>query len=225
MSQKKPIHILIADDHTMFANGLKMILGTNTQFNVDLYAANGIDALACLRANEVDVVLMDINMPVLNGYETTLLAAKEFPQLKIVALSMLSDKSSVLKMLEAGAMGYIFKNAGEDELIKAIETVMDGSYYVTEDMTDVLNKFEKLQKDISKGYAKHSQNILSQREVEILKLIIDGLTNNDIADKLFLSNRTVDTHRKNILAKLELKNTAALVKYAVENKAFLGIAE
>ncbi|RYE24714.1 MAG: response regulator transcription factor [Sphingobacteriales bacterium] len=224
MTRNKTTRILIADDHTMFANGLKMILNEHPQLQVDLHAPNGIDAMALLRQHgDVDVVLMDINMPVLNGYETTLLLSKEFPSLKIIALSMLSDKSSVLKMLEAGAVGYIFKNAGEQELIEAIDTVMEDGYYVTEEMNDVLQKFEKLQKDIAKGYAKQSPNILSQREVEILKLIIDGLTNNDIADKLFLSNRTVDTHRKNILAKLELKNTAALVKYAVENKAFLGL--
>jgi DNA-binding NarL/FixJ family response regulator len=217
------IKLLIADDHTMFLNGLRMLLATNPNYHVMGTAQNGTEVLDILNKEEIDVVLMDINMPVLSGYDATIILNKRFPNTKIIVLSMLADAASVRKMLEAGAQGYIFKNAGEEELFEAIDTVAQEAYFVTEGMQDVLQDFLKKKKDVLKGYEKMETNPLSQREIEILKMIMDGNTNNEIADKLFLSNRTVDTHRKNILAKLQLKNTAALVKYATEKAVFLGI--
>lgn len=200
-----------------------MILDAHDGISTCGIALNGTNVLEFLQTNHADIILMDINMPVLNGYETTRRVTKEFPDVHIIALSMISDKASMLRMLEAGARGYIFKNAGEEELLEAIQTVMQDGYYVSNGMQHVLQEFERSRKDIEKGYKRDTQQLLSRREIEILKLIIEGHTNTEIAEQLFLSNRTVDTHRKNILAKLELKNTAALVKYAVENKAFLGI--
>lgn len=219
------IRILIADDHSMFIHGLKMILGSHKDFEVAGTASNGIEVLETLRHTPADVVIMDINMPVLSGYEAMLLVAKEFPKVRVLALSMLADKASVMKMLEAGAYGYLYKNADEQELTEAIRTVVQDAYFVTAEMQPVLEEFLKRQKDKQRGYLSYDVHPLSTREIEILKHIIEGLTNQEIADKLFLSNRTVDTHRKNILAKLDLKNTAALVKYAMEKKAFLGLGE
>lgn len=217
------INILIADDHTMFSNGLRMLLATNSNYRVVAAVNNGAQILDVLEQQRIDVILMDINMPVLSGYDATIIISKRFEATKILALSMLADAASVRKMLEAGAQGYIFKNADEDELFSAIEAVAADAYFVTEDMEDVLHDFLKKKKDVERGYEKMETNPLSHREVEILKMIMDGYTNNEIADKLFLSNRTVDTHRKNILAKLQLKNTAALVKYATEKAVFLGL--
>jgi len=217
------INLLIADDHNMFINGLKMLLASEKKYKVTAIAHNGTEVLSQLRAFPIDIVLMDINMPVLSGYEAALVMEKQFPDVRIIALSMLADASSVRKMLEAGAHGYIFKNTDEKELFLALETVYDYGYFVTEEMQPVLKEYLKRKKDIEKGYEKPDVHPLSEREIEILKLIMEGLTNVLIAEKLYLSNRTVDTHRKNILAKLGLKNTAALVKYAVENAAFLSL--
>ncbi len=217
------IRILLADDHSMFLQGLKMILAGTQNLEVVALAGNGEEVLQAVRAGGIDLVILDINMPVLSGYEATLQLAKEFPRLPVLALSMLGDSASVMKMLEAGAGGYLFKNADEAELLQAIEIIAGGGYYVTPEMQPVLTQFEKRERDKQRGYLKYDVHPLSTREVEILGLIVDGLTNLEIADKLFLSPRTVDTHRKNILAKLELKNTAALVKYALEKRAFLGL--
>jgi DNA-binding NarL/FixJ family response regulator len=217
------IRILLADDHSMFLQGLKMILAGTENLEVVSLAGNGEEVVQAVRAGGIDLVILDINMPVLSGYEATLQLAKEFPQIPVLALSMLGDNASVLKMLEAGAGGYLFKNADEAELLQAIEIIAAGGYYVTPEMQPVLLQFEKRERDKQRGYLKYDAHPLSTREVEILGLIMNGLTNLEIADKLFLSPRTVDTHRKNILAKLELKNTAALVKYAMEKRAFLGL--
>ena len=217
------IRILLADDHSMFLQGLKMILAGGKNLEVIGTAGNGQEVLDAVRAGGIDLVILDINMPVLSGYEATLQLAKEAPDVHVLALSMLGDSASVMKMLEAGAGGYLFKNADEEELLQAIQIVADGGYYVTPEMQPVLVQFGRRERDKQRGYLKYETHPLSTREVEILGLIMNGLTNPEIADKLFLSPRTVDTHRKNIMAKLELKNTAALVKYAVEKRAFLGL--
>lgn len=215
--------ILIADDHNMFINGLKLILSTRKGYEVAAVAKNGKEVLSFLTSGCADVIIMDINMPVLNGYETTLLLRAEFPHIPVIALSMLADKTSVTKMLEAGAKGYLFKNANDNELFQAIDTVTAGDYYVTGEMISMLHAFEVKKRDLLRGYAKVDIHPLSTREIDIVRLIIEGFTNVEIANRLFLSTRTVDTHRKNILSKLGLKNTASLVKYVMDNKAFLGI--
>lgn len=213
--------IIIADDHSMFLNGLKMILEGKYQI---IHTVNdGQSLLDILKVDIPDLVLMDINMPNLNGYETMLQLRKTYPELKVICVSMLSDSTSVMKMLEAGVDGYIFKHAGESELFSAIDTVLNHKYYVPEEMISILHAYEKKINDVKKGYDKVQEHILSSREIEILKLIMEGMTNAEIANKIYLSVRTVDTHRKNILAKLGLKNTAALVKYAMEQAAFLGL--
>ena len=134
--------ILIADDHNMFINGLKLILSTRSGYEVAAVAKNGKEVLRFLTSGCVDVIIMDINMPVLNGYETTLLLRAEFPHIPVIALSMLADKTSVTRMLEAGAKGYLFKNANDNELFQAIDTVTAGDYYVTGEMISMLHAFE-----------------------------------------------------------------------------------
>lgn len=218
------IQILIADDHNMFLNGLKMLLSTNRKYAVAGEAHNGAEILQILKEIPIDVILMDINMPVLTGYEATLVISKQYPDIKIIALSMLADNTSVMKMLEAGAHGYIFKNADEQELYDAIDSVHADAYYLPADLQPLLSEYLKKRRDVDRGYEKIDTHPLSTREIEILKYIMNGLTNNEIADLLFLSNRTVDTHRKNILSKLGLNNTAALVRYATEKAAFLGLS-
>src|SRR5262249_30099193 len=154
------------------------------------------------------------NMPVLNGLEATKLIKKEKPEIKVLVVSMLCDPSIVSKMMKAGADAFINKDTGKGELLMAIDKVMNNEKYVSPEIS--ANLFTYLSDRIvnADDHEKH----LTPRELEIIRHIADGLTNNEIATKLFLSAGTVDTHRKNILAKLHLKNTAALVKYAAEHK-------
>ncbi|MBX9450106.1 MAG: response regulator transcription factor [Taibaiella sp.] len=215
-------NILIADDHSMFLQGLKLML-TSDQHQIIGTAANGEELIRILRPDQTDIIILDINMPVLNGYETTIRIMKEYPDMRIIALSMLADATSVSRMLDAGVLGYLFKNANEEELLQCIDAVMLYDYYVTEEMYPVLVEYQKKKKDLEKGYGKTEYHTLSKREIEIVRLIVEGLTNQDIAERLYLSVRTVDTHRNNILTKLQLKNTAMLVKYAMEKGAFLGL--
>lgn len=213
--------ILIADDHTMFINGLKLLLSTTNTYEVVAVAHHGQEVLDILERQPVDVLLLDVNMPVLNGYQTTLQVRKYHPDVKIIILSMLADELSVSKLLGAGANGYLFKNADEEELYAALDAVLNDHHYITREIRDKVNEPIGTQSNVSA--AKGNLPSLSSREIDIVKLIIDGYTNNEIADKLFLSVRTVDTHRKNILAKLRLKNTASLVRYVMENKIFIGL--
>ena len=216
------IQILIADDHLMFIKGLRLLLGTYADLKIIAVANNGQEVLEQLKRHPIDVILMDINMPGMNGYDATLEAIKQFPDVAIIALSMQAGASSVLRMLEVGAKGYLVKNTDEEELVSAIRTVAQGGYYVMQEYQTEYEQF--LQWKRRGGEREDSdQKVLTNREREILQLIIQGDTNIEIAEKLFLSNRTVDTHRKNILAKLELKNTAALVHFAMQNRAFLGL--
>ncbi len=207
--------ILIADDHTMFINGLRLLLSSMPGFEVSGVAADGRQALEHLAEHDTDIILMDVNMPVLNGYQTTFQVREHYPEVKIIVLSMLADELSVTKLLEAGAHGYLFKNADEDELFEALNTVLEGKTYITREIRETicLSRKNKMNESLK----------LSSREIDIARLIMDGLTNSEIADRLFLSVRTVETHRKNILAKLELKNTASLVKFLMDNKPFLGL--
>ncbi|GGI29153.1 response regulator [Pedobacter mendelii] len=214
------VKILIVDDHNMMIKGLKLILAVRKDFNVYATANNGLEAIDIIKKDKPDVILLDINMPLLNGYQTLQILKSDFPEVKIIVLSMSADRKSVLNMLEAGANSYLFKNTDDKTLFIAIDEVINGKYYVSNEIENVLEEFIIGQRDNSK---KNSQKLLSLREIEIAKLIMDGNTNSEIADILFLSVRTVDTHRKNILYKLGLNNTATLVKYVMENKVFLGM--
>ncbi|MBC6112313.1 response regulator [Pedobacter fastidiosus] len=214
------IKILIADDHNMLINGLKLILAVRKDFNVIASANNGIEVIELVKKEKPDLILLDINMPMLNGYQTIRLLKSDFPEINVIVLSMLNDKRSVWNMLEAGAKGYLFKNTDDKNLFKAIDEVSNGRYYVTEDIESILEEFLQNNKNPDKG---NKPQLLSSREIEIVRLIVDGNTNAQIADMLYLSIRTVDTHRKNIFHKLNLNNAASLVKYALENKIFLGL--
>jgi DNA-binding NarL/FixJ family response regulator len=205
------IKLLIADDHTMFINGLKMLLSISDSYEVVEVAHNGEEVLKVLDTQAIDIILMDINMPVLNGYQTTFKIKQDHPGVKIIILSMLADEQSVLKLLEAGADGYLFKNADEEELFEALEAVSQGEQYITKEVRDKIRNKKKGEDEVK----------LSSREMDIARLIVGGCTNAEISEKLFISVRTAETHRKNILAKLNLKNTASLVKYLIENKPFL----
>ena len=208
------LRVLIADDHQLIIDGLSQILRTEKSIGTISSAINGRKALDMVLSGEVDCVIMDINMPELNGLEATKLIKKEKPFIRVIVVSMLCDASIVSKMLKAGADAFINKDTGKEELLKAIAKVMNGEKYISPEISN--NLFVHLNdRNVNTN---HDDKHLSPREIEIVRYIAEGLTNIEIAANLFLSTSTVDTHRKNVLAKLQLKNTAALVKYAAQHK-------
>jgi two-component system, NarL family, nitrate/nitrite response regulator NarL len=217
MTSHLPINLLIADDHQLFVDGLRRILETDKMFGEIHGANNGLQVLEHVRSHQVDCIIMDINMPLLNGLETTKQLKKEYPDIKIIVVSMECDVVIVSKMLKAGADAFVNKDTGKEELMTAFSKIADNDKYVSPDIAKNLFAYLSYRKKNVTEDEKH----LTPREIEIIRHIADGETNAEIAAKLFLSVVTVDTHRKNILSKLELKNTAALVKYAVENKLLL----
>ncbi|MDQ6609266.1 MAG: response regulator transcription factor [Bacteroidota bacterium] len=209
-----PINLLIADDHQLFTDGISKILETEKKIGGIYTAHNGREAVDKVMTKDIDCVIMDINMPILNGLEATKLIKLQKPDVKVIVVSMLSDASIVSKMMKAGADAFINKDTGKAELIKAIDKVMHGEKYISPQISN--NLFTHLtDRNVNK---EDTEKNLTAREVEIIRYIADGLTNHEIAEKLFLSIVTVDTHRKNMLAKLHLNNTASLVKYAADHK-------
>jgi DNA-binding NarL/FixJ family response regulator len=208
-----PITLLIADDHRLITDGLSKLLEAERSIAKIYVANNGREAVDIVFSQNIDCVVMDINMPVLNGLEATKQIKKEKPFVKVIVVSMHCDASIVAKMLKAGADAFTNKDTGKSELMKAITNVMSGEKYISPGIS--LNLFAHLSNRQlnSSDTAKH----LTTREIEIIRYIADGLTNLEIANKLFLSAATVDTHRKNMLAKLHVKNTASLVKYAADH--------
>ena len=208
-----PLNLLIADDHQLIIDGLSTILGNEKRIGTIYTANNGKAALDMVQLHDIDCVIMDINMPVLNGLEATKAIKKEKPHIKVIVVSMLCDAPIVNKMLKAGADAFINKDTGKSELLKAIEKVMSGEKYISPEIS--LDLFTHLSdRNLSQSV---NERQLTPRELEIIRHIAAGLTNIEIATTLFLSPATVDTHRKNMLAKLHLKNTAALVKWAADH--------
>jgi DNA-binding NarL/FixJ family response regulator len=213
------IKVLIADDHKIIRVGLRGILDKTNEVEVVAEAEDGNQVLETLKSIVTDVVLMDIDMGRTSGIETTKKVKETFPDVHVLALTMHEEQGNVIQMLEAGASGYLLKNTGVEELLAALHAVVKGDSYFSNTVSATLLKALTNIKATSK--AKYDKDIpLSAREIEVLKLIAGEYTNGEIAEKLFISIRTVDTHRRNILEKLQLKNTAGLVKYAIE-KAFI----
>ena len=205
------VNILLVDDHTIVTDGLKALLDGDTAYVVKGEAANGQIAIEMLRLLKIDLVLMDIDMPVLNGIEATKIIKKEMPDKKIIMLTMHDEKAMIKLMLDIGADGYLLKNSGKAEIVKAINNVMAGEKYYSEEVTSVL--LEKKDNKESSGILAE----LTEREIQIIKLIAEGLSNKEIGEKLFISHRTVDTHRTNLMNKLDLHNVAGIVKFAIVN--------
>jgi len=203
------IRIIIADDHSIIRDGLKAMLEKNTAFKVVGEAANGVELLNLAEKIPFDVICTDISMPVMDGVEATKQLVKKIPKVKVICLSMHEQVDYIKKMMEAGASGYIFKDSTKEELEAAIEAVHNGKKYFNQKLFDILVSAEKDESD--------NAIVLSDREKEILKLISEEFTNPEIAEKLFISVRTVDTHRQNLLQKLNVKNTAGLVKFAIKS--------
>lgn len=196
----------------MVLEGLQLLLEAHPDINIVQLCNSANSLLTYLKAEQPDVILLDINMPELNGIEACKIIKKEYPSIKIIALSMIAEINLVKLMLKNGAVGYLHKNAGQDEIISAIQDVVNGKRYLSSEINELLLLAQNNQPKIyNSPFPK-----LSRREEEILTFILDELTTKEIADKLFISFGTVETHRRNIMIKLGVKNTAGLVRVALE---------
>ncbi len=203
--------ILIADDHKLFNDGMKMMLSAEDNIEIVGQVFTGKDVIHNVNSLNADVVLLDINMPHSNGLEVAAHLIKDLPQVKIIILTMYSDKKFVDDCLAMGVHGYILKNSGVEEVLAAIDTVMNGKKYYDPKIKKSTHENRHADDDFMRQFQ------LTKREIEIIGLIGQSNTNEAIADKLFLSIATVKTHRNNINLKLDIKSPADLVKFAVEH--------
>ena len=210
------IRVFIVDDHTLIRDGLRALLEADPAFAVVGEAGNGQELLDRLPTVAADVVLLDLNMPVLDGLATTHRLAAEYPHLRILLLSMMTHERTIGEALAAGAHGYVLKNADKYEVVAALRGVAAGKRFLCSEIGLGLLEKILLQESRNPASDKALGVPLTHREREILQLVASGLTNQQIADQLFTSKRTVESHRQNLLDKTGAPNTAALVKHAME---------
>ncbi|MCF0052975.1 response regulator transcription factor [Dyadobacter chenwenxiniae] len=196
------VKILIVDDHPLVLEGLKSLLSESEGISVVGTATNAIDAIAFLKSNEVDLAFLDINLPDISGIELCKKVKDQFPEVKTLALSTFSERAYVSRMIQNGASGYLIKSSSKEEILEAIQQVQAGGYFMNVNF------------DQAAAPAPKTIPFLTRREKEVLILIAEGLTNPQIADKLFISVTTVNSHRQNLLMKFEVSNTASLIKLA-----------
>jgi DNA-binding NarL/FixJ family response regulator len=199
------VKIFITDDHYMIIEGIRSLLQHEKGMEWMGHAMTGVSCHAFLQQQQPDVILMDISLPDKSGIDLCKEVKEKYPAIHILGLSSFNQQSFIQKMMENGASGYVLKNATREELIEAIEAVMRGETYLSHEAAATIRKNET-----------SKIPVITRREKEILILIAEGLTNNEIAGKLFISSTTVDTHRKNLLAKFEVKNTATLIRMAAQ---------
>lgn len=205
------INLILADDHQVVIDGLKALLSRETDINVVAEANDGNTLLTLLGTkNELPLtVILDINMPSLDGIEAMKVIRTKYPGVRVLVLSMYNKPNLIKELMHCGVSGFVLKNAGRDELLKAIRTVAGGAEYFSAEVTRIIiGSFKAPTNGVIE---------LTRREVEVLKLVARAFSTAEIAEKLFISTYTVDTHRKNLLSKLNLKNTASLVNYAIQN--------
>ena len=204
----REIKITLVDDHALFRNGLRGLIDGKRNCRVVAEASDGAEFLENEEAMAADVVFMDIAMPTLSGDKATVAALERNPKLKVICLSMFGDERYYSRMVEAGAKGFLLKDSSIEEVFAAIEAIVNGEEYICNDVMKMLSEAMR-RNDETK--------MLSEREIDVLLGICRGLSTQEIADKLFISKRTVDTHRANILEKTGSNNTASLVVYAIKH--------
>lgn len=210
--EEKIIRIALVDDHTLFRTGLRGLLSQRADIEIVADAGSGEEFLSLLPTLDVDVVFMDISMPGIDGGETTHRALQQRPDLKIITLSMFGDDHYYSRMVTCGASGFLLKDSDIDEVYAAVDAVVAGDSYFSSALLGSMTR--NMSRHVTPA---EDDDTLSEREVEILMEVCRGLSNQEIADKLFISKRTVDKHRANILEKTGCKNTANLVVYAIKN--------
>lgn len=212
----KTTKILIVDDHEVVRDGLKNILTSLDNITIAGEAGNGEDAVKMYVSLKPDLVIMDISMPGMNGIEATKIIKEKDPDACILILTMHDNQEYLNQIIRSGAKGFILKNTDKDELLEAVKTVSAGDNFFSKDISKlIIDNYIRTAKDTDKNDG-YKEVPLTKREIEILKLIASGYSNQEIANILYISYNTVDTHRKNIMHKLSIKNTAGLVRYAIE---------
>lgn len=209
--------ILVADDHQLFRKGMESTLKTIKTVKQVFQAENGLEVINFLNNEMVDVIFMDIKMPVQDGIATTKMVTKHYPDIKVIAVSMFDDRDNILEMFKAGACGYLLKNTNKEELSDAITEVMNGGKYYSKEVSDVL-----LQKMINLNLHKSKTLLepLTEREKEVLCLICEQLSTKEIAERIFLSDKTIEGHRLKLLQKTQSRNMAGLVMFAIEHRIY-----
>lgn len=213
MTSTSQVRVFLVDDHKVVIEGMELLLSSTPEIKPVGYALSGEEAIETLKTSQADVVMLDINLPGMNGIDTCKVLREQFPELKIIALSMLQESSLIKLMLKSGAHGYLLKNAGKDEVVAGIRRVHAGERFLGEEVNSIiLDSLTHPGKSRTPGPTAS----LSRREKEVLALIVQEFTTQEIADKLFISFGTVETHRRNLLIKLGARNTAGLVRLALE---------
>jgi DNA-binding NarL/FixJ family response regulator len=207
------VTIMIVDDHEIFRKGLAMVINKMKNTKVVAEAGNGQEFLDILEKTKIDLVFMDIQMPIMNGIEATKAALQKFPDLKIVALSMFGEEEYLQNMVDAGVRGFLLKNISKEDLYRAIQLISEGKNYYSEELLSFFTR-----KYMAPAKQQENPEInLTKRELEILQLIAEGFTDAEIAEKLFISQRTVNGHRASLIAKTGSRNTVNLLTYAIKN--------
>ncbi|MCX6230664.1 MAG: response regulator transcription factor [Bacteroidetes bacterium] len=210
---EEKIKIIIVDDHEIFRSGLKLLFSRIKDTKVIAEASNGREFLDLLELYTPDIVFMDIEMPFMNGIEATKIAVEMHPGIKIIALTMFNDEEYLESMLDSGVKGFLLKNINKETLDKAIHAIMNGKTYYSEEIFEYFTR-----RIVPEEKNKNDELKLTNREIEILKLSMEGLNNKEIGDKLFISERTVVGHKSNLLSKTGCKSTIHLLAYAIKNK-------
>lgn len=211
------IKIVLVDDEILFRKGVFFLLDREKNIEIIAEASNGVELVTFLNENEnhPDIVIMDLKMPLLNGVEATKIIHKEYPQIKIIALTSYDSSSFIANMINVGAVSYLVKNTTPQELLKTINEVAVKGFYYNEKVLKVIQQTISSSKNSKSAL---NNNYLTNREVEVLQLICEQRTTAEIGEKLFISPRTVEGHRNNLLLKTESKNSAGLVVYAIQNE-------
>lgn len=217
----KDLSVLVVDDHPLYRNGIKRILN-----NIDFVtkcdeAENGKDCIEKLKQTHYDIILLDLQMPELDGVEAAGLIKKDFPRSKIIILTMSDSKRQMIELLDMGVLGYVLKSTDELELTEAILRVSEGVQYLSKEVDDVWTRFLGNKSKFERNYNKNEKVDLSEREKEIIRMICKQMSTQEIADKLSLSNNTVKTHRNHIMKKLETDNVVGIAIYAVRAGIFV----
>lgn len=206
------IRLLLADDHRIFSDSLSLFLASLEGVEVVGQVNNGKQVLAFLEDYPVDVVLSDLHMPYMNGVELILQMRRRFPTVRVLVLTMAEDRAHISEALQAGAAGYLLKSVGKDELAKALVTIAAGQPYISEQALQELYRQPELTDEVV-----NLLTALTNREIDVIKLIAQEHNSNQIAEKLFISLNTVETHRKNLFKKLNVKNSLGLIKFALKH--------
>jgi two-component system response regulator NreC len=213
----KKIRLLIADDHALIRSGIARLLQSYTDLVVVGEAEDGLEAVDLVKKHQPDVVIIDLSMPRMNGIEATKVIRARFPETKVLVLTMHEGDEYIFQILKSGAGGYILKNSGKEELAAAIRAVARGEKFFSPRVSEIMVE-SYLKKEPGRHRQPGSDDLpLTKREKEILTLVAQGFTNQEIADRLFISPRTVDTHRTNMMQKLDIHDVVTLVRFAIEH--------